>query len=113
MGSPISPITTPPTSPNQLTSTKAPWYPMPDPKLSKETSLAIRRAFDNIYQIMGGLLPFGIAATGTAQIVIPAAVANPPASIPGCQIKIARAGLWQVIGTFSIQVLDAGDLNLP
>lgn len=113
MGSPISPLAPPPTSPSQLAPNKSPWYPRIDPKLSKETNDALRRAFDDIYQIVGGLLPFGVAAIGTKQIVIPAAVTNPPASIPGCQIKFTRAGLWLVTGVFSIQVLDDGDLALP
>lgn len=108
MGStPTTPLLPPPTS------SKTRWYPTPDKSLSPQSQIAIRRAFDNIYQIDDALLPIGVQAFGTSSVVIPAAVTNPPASIPGCSVVFPRAGLWQVTGVFAIQVLDAGDLALP
>jgi hypothetical protein len=101
-----------PTSPVQLLSGKTPWYPRPDPALSHETKDALRRAFDNIYQIAGTLLPIGVQATGRGTVLIPA-TATAPATVPSCQITFQRAGLWLVTGVWSIQVLDAGDLALP
>ena len=100
-----------PTSPAQLTDNQN-WYPQPDPTLSLETRNTIRRILDQFYQLKGSLLPVGVAAIGTAQVVIPNAN-GPYASVPGCVITFPRAGLWLVTGVFSIQVLDAGDLNLP
>jgi len=101
-----------PTSPVQLISGKTPWYPRPDPALSSQTKDALRRAFDNIYQIAGTQLPLGVQTAGRGTVVIPA-TATAPATVPGCQITFPRAGLWLVTGVWSIQVLDAGDLALP
>jgi hypothetical protein len=100
-----------PTSPSQLQGPNL-WYPQIDPKLSPNTQLALRRAFDDIYQISGTLLPSGVQATGTGKVVIPPAT-SAFAQVTGCKITFSKAGLWLVTGVFSIQVLDAGDLNLP
>src|ERR1700757_1607147 len=100
------------TSPLQLLSGKTPWYPQHDPALSAQTQLALRRAFDNIYQITGTLLPLGAQATGTGSVIVPAAPVA-PAAIPGCQITFPRAGLWLVTGVWSVQILDAADLGHP
>jgi len=100
-----------PTSPAQLTDPQN-WYPTPDHTLSAETQRTLRRILDQFYQLKGTLLPVGVQATGNKQVVIPNAN-HPFASIPGAVVTFPRAGLWQVTGVFSIQVLDAGDLNLP
>lgn len=100
-----------PTSPSQLQDQQL-WYPPPDPALSAQTRLALRRAFDQIYQIKGSLLAAGVQATGNGQVVIPPAT-SAFAQVTGCKITFPKAGYWIVIGVFSIQVLDAGDLNLP
>lgn len=99
-----------PTSPLQLITGKSPWYPTHEAALPERTNYALRRVFDNVYQLAGSLLPLGVAATGIGTLVVPAAP-TPPATIPNCQITFSRAGLWLVTGVFSIQVLDAGDLN--
>src|SRR5579864_7244383 len=98
-----------PTSPVQLLSGKTPYYPQPDPSLSPQTREALRRVFDNIYQIAGTLLPLGVQAFGKGTVIVPAAPVAPSA-VPGCQIVFSRAGLWLVTGVWSLKVLDAGDL---
>jgi hypothetical protein len=100
-----------PTAPAQLPGTGL-WYPPPDPSLSKQTQLALRRAFDQIYQISGTLISVGVQATGQGTVVVPAAP-NAYAAVTACKVVFPRAGLWLVTGVLSFQVLDAGDLNHP
>jgi hypothetical protein len=102
-------MASPTTSPFQLISGTSPWYPKPDPALSAQTNLAIRRAFDDIYQLVNSL-SLGVQATGSGKIVVPAAPA-PPALVTGCQLSLPRAGLWIVIGCVTFQIQDAGDIG--
>lgn len=102
-------MSTPITSPLLLLSTKAPWYPRYDAKLSKETNDALRRAFDDIYQLLGSL-SIGLQATGTGKILVPAAP-TVPALVTGCQLKLPRQGLWIIFGSVTFSVSDAGDVG--
>ena len=102
-------MSTQPTSPFQLLSGKTPWYPRPDPTLSPATNDALRRAFDDIYQIVNSL-SLGLQVTGSGKIVVPAAP-KPPALVTGCQLTLSRAGFWIVFGSVTFDITDAGDIG--
>lgn len=94
---------------NPLQPGKQAYYPALDSSVSATVRQAFRRAFDNIYKIAGQLLSTGVYAHGNATVQIP--VAPEVANVPGCQITLARAGLWSITGAFTIDVKDAGDVG--
>jgi hypothetical protein len=93
---------------NPLAPGKQAYYPSLGPEVPSTVRDAIRRAFDSIYKIAGQLLPAGISKFGRGTILIP--VTPEIVNVPGCQIQLARAGLWAITGVFTINVIDAGDI---
>ncbi len=103
--------------PNPVTTSKAQsarmgYQPSLDSSIPVKIRDAIHRTLEDLRQTKDTLLPLGLHATGNATVVIPIAPML-PALVPGCKITFTRAGVWQVTGVFSIQVLDAGSLGLP
>lgn len=86
------------------------FYPRPDPSVSKQVNDALRRIFDLGYTVTDSLTPLVVAALGNSLVTVPADP-TPPLNVPGCQLTLARAGIWIVMGTFTFLVNDAADIG--
>jgi len=85
------------------------WYPTPPHDTPDWLKQALRRVFDDIYQLQGLLSPAGVFVIGTKPVVV--TQAPKWSQIPNCVVTLPRPGSWAAFGSVTFDINAAGDIG--